>query len=187
MKQCLNQKLSLLPSPISPTNQSHLLEVTSSTNLNDKQARESLCSSECVRVCVHIRVCVHVRGHAPEHIVSQTSSIFISIFAPSVFLIKYYIFQIFPCKCIQECLSPLLNGILVCRNYNFLDQASVDLHLSNSKSYAMQKIMNVVSLLYINRNVGMDEWNFKINSRIAASKSMCHLHLNVCVCFTQYV
>ena len=76
---------------------------------------------------------------------------------------------------------------IVCRNYNFLDQASVDLHLSNSKSYAMQKIMNVVSLLYINRNVGMDECNFKINLRIAESKSMCHLHLNVCVCFTQYV
>lgn len=28
-------------------------------------------------------------------------------------------------------------------NYNFLDQSSVDAHLRNFKSYAMQKIMNV--------------------------------------------
>ena len=74
---------------------------------------------------------------------------------------------------------PLCGGTTV-----FLDQSSVDLHLSNSKSYAMQKIMNVVSLLHINRNVGMDKCNFKINLRIAESKSMCHLSLNcVCVCF----
>ena len=58
MKKCLNQKFSLLPSPISPTNQSHLLEVTSSTNLNDKQARDSLCSSECVRMCVCMCACI---------------------------------------------------------------------------------------------------------------------------------
>ena len=71
---------------------------------------------------------------------------------------------------------------IVWRNYNFLDQSSVDLHLSNSKSYAMQKIMNVVSLLYINRNVAMDECNFRINSKIDESKSTCHLCLSVCVC-----
>jgi len=80
---------------------------------------------------------------------------------------------------------------IVWRNYNFLDQSSVDLHLSNSKSYAMQKIMNVVSLLYINRNVAMDECNFRINSKIDESKSTCYLCLSVCVCvcvyFTQYV